>query len=482
MLARDPEPDSNGAQAASDGRGVGAVALSFSIFNLMVGSGTYCLPYAALGVPMRDALATIAFVGASSAITFALLGIFCARTGASSLDDLWRRAGPPLKLPTWFPQAIAALYTLGVCVQIQISLARLLSRFLPWKDSLGALLPAVIASDPSRLTILLTAPLLLWAMLAWRDLRALAPASAVGLPAKVFAASVVLLRAADGSYARGSGRFAAAAAAAATPAAPAAAPASASLLSLCSTMCYLYVCHQDVPRFYASLKPARRSPRVFSAAALGAFAAGVTVYSVVLACTRALFGEGVSDFALNSFARTDRLASAAQLALALGAVPTFLLIMFSLRSVLLQGAIGDGLARLLRVAPRAAERRPDGAQPSAATQRALDTRLTLLLFALNSAMALSGASRLLLVVALCGALCGSTTCFVIPALTGLGLSRRQRQRPTADESRGVDAASSAAAGAGASRWEQLGLSALFVAGLLLTIAATVDVVRTELLS
>jgi amino acid permease len=441
---------------------VPAVTLACAIFNMLIGTGAYCVPAAARGVPLATTLGCFAVLGLASACTFGLIGLFCERTGADSLDELWLEAGPPLGLPARLPSFAIVLYTIGVLVQIQIALAGLVAPFVRAGMETGGdwgSLPGLawIAADPNRGAILATAPLLLGALLTWRDLASLAPSSAAGVAAKTLAACLVMLRAADGSYSAGSQFFDSSSAALAA-AAPATTPV-ASVVPLVSALCTVYMGHVNVPRFYRELEAS--SPRRFAAVSGAAFLAATTVYAVIAVAFRALFGDAVADFALNSFSAADPLARVAQIATAFGVVSSFCLIQVASRSVIAQAG-GDGLRQLLGVR---ASRSDASDATRAAELRAVDTQLTICLFALTTFGALAGASKLLFVVALRGALLGTLIVYVLPAAIGLQLTASR-----------VDASRSRAR-----RAESAAYALLLLAGGSVMVVATANVIQRFLL-
>ncbi|KAG8458965.1 hypothetical protein KFE25_004299 [Diacronema lutheri] len=164
-------------------------AVSATVFNLMIGTGAFCLPASAVGVPVPLALCVICALGVASAGTF----------------------------------LVVAVYSVGTLVQYQVSLGELLAPATRELFAACGARAAWLLAGANRCAVLLSAPLLLVGLLRFRDLPALTPASVVGVLAKAFSAALLVLRALDGSYAHGgvfhdgsAAAFAAAAAAATT--------------------------------------------------------------------------------------------------------------------------------------------------------------------------------------------------------------------------------------------------------------------------
>ncbi|KAG8468169.1 hypothetical protein KFE25_013252 [Diacronema lutheri] len=453
QLGRPAPTPGPAARAAPGGDRMRLAAVSATVFNLMIGTGAFCLPASAVGVPVPLALCVICALGVASAGTFVLLGQLIARTGARTFDELWRLSGPPVRALPSLLQLVVAVYSVGTLVQYQVSLGELLAPATRELFAACGARAAWLLAGANRCAVLLSAPLLLVGLLRFRDLPALTPASVVGVLAKAFSAALLVLRALDGSYAHGgvfhdgsAAAFAAAAAAATT--APAGALGGGALgggalgassarlaveagmadagaaMSLVAASSTAFMCHLDIPSYYAQLE--RPSARRFGYAAGAAFAAGTAVYCTIVVASRALFGDSVASFALSSFSPADGFARAAQLLTALGVFCSYMLTMLALKTTLATGQLGELLASLLGGDAR--ERCVRRGAPLAATAHALgasrraDTRLTLCVFALTTGLALCAASNLLFVVALRGAFLGTALTYAVPALIGLGLS------------------------------------------------------------
>lgn len=481
-LAEDAEKPAADEGAAP---GISSLAMVGVIFNMMIGTGIYCLPASASGVALPAKLGLVGGLGAGGAITFALIGLFCARTGARSLDELWTRAGPPLNLPRQLPQILITIYTVGVITQLQIALGNLLAPVMPLgpESALGGALAHVpwLAADPKRFAVLATAPFLLSALLTWRDIASLAPSSAAGVLAKFASAAIVVLRAVDGTYVEGGAYFAdSAAALAATASTALPAVTGSSVLRLLGAMSTAYMCHVDVPRYFRELRDT--GPLKFSMVTFAAFSVASACYGVIMLATHVLFGDAVTPFALNAFAAADPLGRVAQLATAFGVVVSYLLIVIALKGVLSSGVLGASIGRAL-----VGEEQPGDVPAERA--RAIDTRLTLLLFGATTGLGLFAASHLLFVVAIRGALLGTTITYILPAAIGLGLDRARAaglgwgaQSPSAvaDASAlsGTDAAVGGEfGGTGGSLVERAGLCVLLVAGTVAMVLATSQVLR-----
>lgn len=426
-----PQPEGN---ARTEGMPI--VAVSAAIFNMMIGTGAFCLPASAVGVSLPLALGIVSALGTTSAGTFALIGQLVGRTGASTLDELWRLSQPPVRALPSLLQIIVSFYSLGTLVQYQVSLGELLA------PATGALVRGLGTSvswltlDSNRLAVLLSAPLLLFGALRWRNLAALTGSSVVGVFAKAFSAGLLVWRALDGSYGPGGAFFDASAAASAVPQpfAPPVSGASAGPGSLAQTGAAFalvaasstaFMCHLNIPSYYTQLS--QPSATRFGTATVLAFAGGTLVYLIIVVAARALFGDNVSDFALSSFAPADACARAAQLATAVGVLSSYLLMMLALKTTLSTGQIGESTVALFggpgrgSTACLAALGEQSHGEAEAVARR-VDTRLTICIFLATTGLALCAASNLLLVVALRGAFLGTALTYVVPALIGLGLT------------------------------------------------------------
>lgn len=382
-----------------------SLALACVVFNVLIGTGAFCLPASMHGVPMSLAAAVVCAIGVLSGASFWLVGRLCERSGARSFDELWIRAGPPFGLPAWVPQAVLVGLAAGSCLQFTISLAELLSPYAG-----GALAGA---SGATPMLVLLVALPLLPALFAWRDLRSLQASALVGASAKLLAAALMLLRAVDGSYRPGGRFFAESAAAVAAAGAGglmgspigAGLSGSAALWKVIGSVGVLntaFMCHFDAPRYFgaaatsaaaeqpvprrgpvstvstgstsaaagpgwrggeasvsriahlpiiraSAAQPAQRvapSSR-FATITAATFSAGSLIYLMIIAAARATFGEHTPALALAGYASSDPLAVVANVLCAIGVMSSYLLTMLALKSALAGGSLGRALTRLL---------------------------------------------------------------------------------------------------------------------------------------
>mmetsp|Transcript_982 Transcript_982/g.3082 ORF Transcript_982/g.3082 Transcript_982/m.3082 type:complete len:165 (-) Transcript_982:211-705(-) len=135
----------------------------------------------------------------------------------------------------------------------------------------------------------------------------------------------------------------------------------------------------------------------------------------------------MSDFLLTSYASSDTLATVAQLMTALGVGCSYLLTMLALKGAVAESPVGSAVRE--SVGPLSRPGGPD-ARPCHRTEReATDRALSVLLFAVITALAFCGASKLLLVVALRGTILCTAMIYIIPAAIALVTENKAGKRP-----------------------------------------------------
>ena len=263
------------------------------------------------------------------------------------------------------------------------------------------------------------ATLILAPLCSLQSLHALAPFSALGLAGTLFTALVIALRYLDGSYSligvdtvvasatatatvsavpRTTGRFLGSLSSELLPSfgqSPHSfsffSPSSFILLSMLSTA---FVAHYHAPRLYMELKD--RSIARLNIITSCAFGASAVIYMIMMATGFLTFGGHSSSFILNNYASTDKLATAARLAVGITLLTGYPLVFFALR---------DGIIDTFNL----------GQYFNSATRMRLGS-----LALLGSLTAISSRLRDVgFVVSISGALCGCTLMFIFPAIMSI---------------------------------------------------------------
>ncbi len=247
------------------------------------------------------------------------------------------------------------------------------------------------------------AALILAPLCSLQSLHALSPFSALGLAGTLFTALVIAVRYIDKSYSLGveamvgdsSSPFLRSLSPELVPSfgeSPRSftlfSPSAFILLSMLSTA---FVAHYHAPRLYMELKD--RSIAKLNVITGCAFGASAVIYMIMMTTGFLTFGGHSSSFILNNYASTDKLATAARLAVGVTLLTGYPLIFFALR---------DGIVDTFNLRNY--------------TSSMTNVRLgSLVLLAILTAIA----SRLRdvgFVVSISGALCGCTLMFIFPAV------------------------------------------------------------------
>ena len=158
-----------------------------------------------------------------------------------------------------------------------------------------------------------------------------------------------------------------------------------------------FIAHYNAAKFYVELE--RPTMERYGRVVAGGFGAAVLFFCAVATAGFRTFGSGCTGFILNSYAKTDQLATAARAAVGLAIVCTYPLLFSGVR---------DGVFELLGSSPERAEE--------------LRSPLTVGLVALT---VLAGifVTDLGFVCAFGGAIFGSTVIYIIPASIALGAAK-----------------------------------------------------------
>eukprot|EP00629_Pelagomonadales_sp_RCC1024_P006173 CAMPEP_0119260074 /NCGR_PEP_ID=MMETSP1329-20130426/633_1 /TAXON_ID=114041 /ORGANISM="Genus nov. species nov., Strain RCC1024" /LENGTH=457 /DNA_ID=CAMNT_0007259489 /DNA_START=45 /DNA_END=1418 /DNA_ORIENTATION=+ len=373
-------------------------SVTTSTLNLaknIVGSGVLALPagVAACSTARKASLPAcglIAVLGAISAYCFALVGRACEATGTNSYRTAWEASvgegtGSLITGITSFKTLVGCI---SYCIIIGDTATALAA---------STALPALLKRRDVLLPLIGGGFLFPLSML--RDMKALAPASIIGLSGMLYTAGVCVWRALDGSYVVGKGRHALALAASgsALPSFGAGASAGGALLFV-SMLATSYLAHYNAAAYYVELE--RPTLARYNRVVYGGFAIAVAFFCSLTAAAHATFGKASAGFILNSFAATDAFANAARALVGLAVACTY--------PLLFKGA-RDGFFELTKASPKA--------------QEDLRTPITVALTAL-SVLAGIVVTDLGFVVAFGGAVLGSAIIYILPTQIALAAAKK----------------------------------------------------------
>ena len=293
--------------------GSGIFALPAGIAAMSTASGASGIDVSGINVVVA-ALVIIGLVGAMNAYFFSLLGSCCELTDTTSFGEAWDAANQQKKPGTLVP-LVLVLKTLLSCLAFSIILA----------DSYQSLAIGLLGWDVTRTQALLSVTLTTVAPLCLlRDLKALAPFSALGIAGISFTVFGMVYRLLDGSYG--------------TPTTAISMGGGAinwsGALVLACTLATAFVAHYNAPRFYAELEnptPARWSTVVYSS-----FAIAGLIFGLVGTVGYQTFGSATQGFILNHYGQDDGLMTLARLALAISITFSYPLPFVGMRDSVLQ--------------------------------------------------------------------------------------------------------------------------------------------------
>lgn len=291
--------------------------LTVSLVKAIVGSGILALPagVASLGndpsAVVIPSIALIVFAGSMNAFFFALIGRVCYMTGATSYREAWEMTvgdrGSDL-----IAGSVAAKTALS-CLAFSIVLA----------DSFRALFIAAGFLEVTRTGALLAVTLAaLLPLCLLKDLKSLAPFSALGLSGIGFTISTMALRCFDGTYdPETGGMFLSETAERFQPSFGNEGPFPQGGLVLACLLATANVAHYNAPRFYFELKD--NTPRRFGTVVASAYAIAAAAFTAVALLGFLTFGSNSTGLILNNYASTDPLATLSRAAVALSLVFTY---------------------------------------------------------------------------------------------------------------------------------------------------------------
>lgn len=290
--------------------------LTISLIKSIVGSGVLALPagMATIGdVPssvVPVALALVAVTGSLNAYFFTIIGRVCGATGATSFQQAWDKSvGQHSSAVTW----VISLKTFLSCLAFSMILA----------DSLSSLmsLPRTLVLWVVTVTAILPLTLL-------KDLKSLAPFSALGLAGMGVASSTMILRWLDKSYQPG-GPYALAVPEALQPEFGVSGGPHWEGIVLACSLATAFMAHYNAPRFHAELS--NNTNERFQLVTLASYGVAALLFGLIACAGFLTFGGHSQGFILNNYAATDPLIATSRIALAASILLTYPLPFVGLR-------------------------------------------------------------------------------------------------------------------------------------------------------
>eukprot|EP00429_Kryptoperidinium_foliaceum_P011401 CAMPEP_0176005128 /NCGR_PEP_ID=MMETSP0120_2-20121206/2047_1 /TAXON_ID=160619 /ORGANISM="Kryptoperidinium foliaceum, Strain CCMP 1326" /LENGTH=463 /DNA_ID=CAMNT_0017337827 /DNA_START=20 /DNA_END=1407 /DNA_ORIENTATION=- len=319
----------------------GKATTTSSVFNLVnnvAGAGILTLSAGmASGTGWVPALLICAFLGAIGAHSFSIIGEACELTGEEDFKGLWAKAiGEDT---TFLVDFIISVLCFACCVIYSGILGDV---FTPLFAQAG-----IPDSWNQRSTniIGITAGILFPLSLI-KDLSSLAFTSLLGFAAIMYTVLFILIRAFDGSYKVGTGRYAVEGALKAMPSfmKSSAWNLNFSSLVLASNLGLAYIAHYNGPNFYRSLKDT--SSEKFRKMVYIAFSLLILLYSSVMLAGYSTFGDVCQGNILLNYHPRDLLSTFGRVATGLSILFGFPLVAYGARESLVGAAAGFGFEQL----------------------------------------------------------------------------------------------------------------------------------------
>jgi amino acid permease len=286
----------------------GTASIPASVFNLVnnvAGAGILTLSAGmAAGTGWIPAVVICAMLGVISSHTFCLVGRACEMMDEPDFKGLWARTIGPKS--TYLVDSIIAIMCLAGAVIYSGILGDV---FTPLLESAG--LPEKLNGRTSNIIIVTVAALLPMSLI--KNLSALAFTSVLGFSAIMYTVIFVIIRALDGTYTLGSGKFVMDGAILA----PSFAKSSqykcgfASLV-LASNLSLAYVAHYNAPAYYRELKDTTSDK--FSGMVRIGFVLLTIIYIVTMCSGYSTFGDVTQGNILLSYHPADFLSTLGRLA------------------------------------------------------------------------------------------------------------------------------------------------------------------------
>eukprot|EP00980_Cylindrotheca_fusiformis_P004803 scaffold1028_cov135-Cylindrotheca_fusiformis.AAC.13 len=323
---------SRGGAAKADGKATTAASV-FNLVNNVAGAGILTLSAAmASGTGLFPALAICAFLGSISAHCFSLIGTACELTGEGDFKGLWGRTIG--ENSTILVDATIALMCLSACVIYSGILGDV---FTPLLAQAG--LPEQFNGRTTNIVAITSMILLPLGLI--KDLSALAFTSVLGFSAIIYTVLFVVIRAVDGSYKLGSGKFATDGLLLAQPSFG-----KSSLwnmdfnsLVLASNLGLAYIAHYNGPNFYRSLENA--DSKRFQKMVNISFTILVCLYATTMVAGYSTFGDACQGNLLLNYHPNDVLSTLGRLATGFSILFGFPLVTYGARKAV--AGVADSL-------------------------------------------------------------------------------------------------------------------------------------------
>jgi sodium-coupled neutral amino acid transporter 11 len=275
-------PAKKSAQPPSDGHST-VMASVFNLVNNVAGAGILTLSAGmASGSGWIPAILICVGLGALSAHSFSIIGDACEMTGQEDFKGLWSKTIG--ESTTYLVDAMIAVMCIACCVIYSGILGDV---FTPLLTIIG--FPDRFNGRTSNILAITTGVLFPLSLI--KDLSALAFTSILGFAAIIYTVMFIVIRALDGSYSVGSGRFAIEGILAGMPSFEKSSLFNFdfSSLVLASNLGLAFIAHYNAPSYYRSLK--NSNSERFRKMVNIAFVIIVTLYTVTMTAGYATFGE-----------------------------------------------------------------------------------------------------------------------------------------------------------------------------------------------
>jgi sodium-coupled neutral amino acid transporter 11 len=363
---------------------------SFNLAKLILGAGILSLPsgIAAFSDDPKTSLGfstvLLLFMGMISAYSFSSIGKACDIHKTKSFADAWSKSvGPKTSRIISF---MITFKTFFACLAYSIIIG----------DSFSSLAKSLNFSDlftkRSNVIIGITSTVVLPLCLL-KNLDALKYTSMLGLSGIVYCAIFLAIRFIDGSYSPGGLYFKSIAESLRPSFGKFGTKLNSSIFILISMMSTAFVAHYNAPKFWVSLKD--RSTSRYNTVVTAAFSFSALMYVAVMWIGFLTFGGNSTGFILNNFAKEDKLATIARLAIGAGILCSYPLTFTGLR---------DGVFDLCKI--------PENKKDSSLIPVTVGILSVITGFALVL-------KNLGLVVAVSGALIGATLIYLVPAIMNI---------------------------------------------------------------
>ena len=384
LVAKNKKATTQQQQQQQQGGNASMTAMIFNLVNNVAGAGILSLSAGqAKGTGWIPSIGISTALGLLSARTFVMVGEACDWLEEGDFKGLWARTMGPST--TWVVDTLIAVLCVAVCI---IYAGVLGDVFTPLLAQAG--LPDRYNSRSSNMWILTLTCLLPMSLL--KNLSALAFTSILGFCAIMYTVFFINVRALDGSYTLGSGKFATDGVLDVLPSFTKTSwwNIDFSSLVLVSNLGLAYVAHYNSPSMYRELKDTNAS-RFGKMVNIG-FSILIFLYVITMCAGYATFGDTTLGNILLNYHPSDRLALLGQVATGFSILFGFPLVAAGARESLV-GALSNVL-------------------PNLADYHAL---LVVTLLTVVTGVAVV-ARDISLVMGLTGASLGSFICYVCPAL------------------------------------------------------------------